>query len=102
MIPWQVMVNLMKLAQGYGATITSCIKNKEKVFTVLIQTSENQNCGNQLWHPMMRLKRKYTKDKCGSYMYAGCSKVVITNMTPMKLIYHTKNTALLSFYIQRL
>ena len=35
-------------------------------------------------------------------MYAGFSKVVITNMSPMKMIYHTETQkALLSFYIQR-
>ena len=35
-------------------------------------------------------------------IYAGCSKVVITNMIPVKIMYHTKTQkALLSFYIQR-
>ena len=58
LIPWQVMVNLMKLAQGYGATITSeCKKNKEKVFTVLINS---EICGNKLWHP------KRLGEKCSS------------------------------------
>ena len=46
LIPWQVMVNLMKLTQGYGATITfECKKKKEKVFTVLINS---EICGNKL------------------------------------------------------
>ena len=73
-------------------------------FNVLIGS---ENCGNQLWHPRrlqknMLLKRKYTKDKCGSYMYAGCSRVIITNMTPVKIIYNTKTQkSLLSFYIRR-
>ena len=71
LIPWQVMVNLMKLAQGYGATISSeCKKNKEKVFTVLINS---EICGNKLWHPKrlgkkMLLKRKFTKGGSGLYV----------------------------------
>ena len=48
------------------------------------------------------LEKKITKGSSGLYMYAGFSKVVITNMSPMKMIYHTKTQkALLSFYIQR-
>ena len=50
----------------------------------------------------MLLKINFTKGSSGLYMYAGFSKVVITNMSPMKMIYHTKTQkALLSFYIQR-
>ena len=80
LIPWLVMVNLMKLAQGYGATITSeCKKNKEKVLTVLINS---EIYGNKLWHPKrlggkMLLKINFTKGSSGFYMYAGFSKVVI-------------------------
>ena len=37
-IPWQVMVNLMKLAQGYGATITSECKTIKKKYLLYLST----------------------------------------------------------------
>lgn len=104
LIPWQIMVQLMRLIMGYGGNVSAISKpHKEKVFTVTI----DESCASKVFHPRrcgknFVLRRKYTKSPTGNYVYAGCSKIAITNSTPIVLSYYTKTQkASLKFYIQR-
>ena len=105
LIPWQVMVNLMYLLRGYGATVkTQQKKAKEKIFTVIVPS---KICGRKIWS-IKRCKKnflsrkKYQSNETGMYEYSGRSAIVITERTPVVITYNRgKQKAGLSFYIQR-
>ena len=110
LIPWQVMLNIMRLIKGYGGKVVAeTKKNKEKLFTVTIS---HENCSGKVWHSKrcgrnLLSKRKYSKQRTSEdpnkkFKYSGCSKVVVTNSTPIIVSYQTKTQkAVMSFYVQR-
>ena len=104
LIPWQVFVNIVKLIKGYGGNITAKLKkNKEKSITITLPT---QSSAMKIWN-VKRCGRsfvskiKFSKTST-DYEYAGCSKVVLTQHTPLVFLYETKTPkVLITFYIQR-
>lgn len=107
LIPWQVMVILMKMVKRYGGKVESRVKrNKEKQFTITMV--EQANC-EQVWHPKRCGKkylsrRKFKKDPLspGKFICDGYSKIVITTSTPLCLSYCTRSQkATMTFFIQR-
>ena len=107
LIPWQVMVNLMKLIKRYGGKVESKVKkNKEKQFTI---TMVEQTYCEQVWHPRRCGKkylsrRKFKKEPLspGKFAYDGYSKVLITSNTPICISYCTRTQkASMTFYVQR-
>lgn len=105
LVPWQVMVHLMRMMKSYGGSVEGKVKrgSKEKVFTLTLSDS----CCHKIWHikrckKKFLSKRRFTKDSTGKYMYNGCSKVVVSDKTPLTLCYKTKTQKMVStFYIQR-
>lgn len=109
LLPWQAMVNVIKLAKRYGAEVQAeTKKNKEKKITITITSDE---CSGNIWHPKrcgknFLKKRFYVKcppsDDTSKFAYNGCSKVVITKRTPLVLFYCTKKQKVfMTFYVQR-
>ena len=105
LIPWQVMVQLMRMVKGYGGLVTATKKkhSKEKVFSIRLP---HETC-QKIWH-LNRCRKKYLskrnfiKDASGKYVYNGCSKVVVSTSTPMIATYKTETQKIMiSFYIQR-
>lgn len=109
--PWQVFARLVKLSRGYGATISTTRGKKSiKIVTVTFTSEETVR---RVWHPR-RLqgcnylaKRKYKKipGEDGNKqitVYNGIARVVVTQRTPITLVYNMKNQSCVSsFYIQR-
>ena len=100
LLPWQVMVNFIKLAKRYGAKVEAeTKKDKEKKITISI-TSDS--CCYNIWHPKRCGKnflRKRLYIKCpppdtSKFAYNGCSKVVITPRTPWFCITKQRNRKL--------
>ena len=105
-IPWQVMTSIMGLLVGYGAS-PHVKGKKEKTYTV---TVEEEVCARKIWHPMRvgksylakRRFKKVKQDEKITSQYCGIAKVVVTKMTPAKIIYSTKyQAATITFYVQR-
>ena len=110
LVPWQAMVYIHP-TRGYGAVITVKTNNIGKAITI---TVSSEQCGLKLWHPMRTgsnylAKKKFEvhvpeengKKKKQKIIYAGITKVVMTEQTPIYIIYHSKTQkATTSFYIQ--
>ena len=105
LVPWQVMVYIIRLSKCYGAYVESrCLKAKEKLIPLILST---ECCAQKIWNPKrcgrkFLIKRRYSKSPVtNTFHYAGCSKVVIAEHSPLVIKYKTKTQkASMSFYVQ--
>ena len=98
-----------RLEVPLSSVVAETKKNKEKLFTV--KTSD-ENCSCNVWHSKrcgkknLLSKQKFSKqrtsvDPSSKFKYSGCSKMVVTNSTPIIVSYQTKTQkAVMSFYVQ--
>ena len=94
-IPWQVMTSLMGLLISYGASSNVQGKRHSKTYTITIKSEDS---ARTIWHPMRigknyLAKRKFKKITLDGKLYSqfnGSASVVVTEMTPVTVVYKAK------------
>ena len=110
LFPWQIFSRLIKLSRGYGATV-STTKGKACIKLVTVTFTSEESI-RKVWHPrrfescnlLATIKYKKVPGEDGKpvRVYNGMAKVVVSQNTPITLVYNMKNRSCKSkFYIQR-